>query len=83
MRGARSRVDVALPPIHADAKINRAIVSRTYIRTYVACTSYKSGVAQVRALASSIDRSIDLSVDPFIRRVRSIGRRFTCARDSL
>ncbi|KAL0118489.1 hypothetical protein PUN28_009271 [Cardiocondyla obscurior] len=29
MRVARSRVDVALPPIHAGTKINRAIVSRT------------------------------------------------------
>lgn len=74
MRGARSRVDVALPPIHADAKINRAIVSRTYIRTYVACTSYKSGVAQVRARSRFLDRSIDRSWRRSLYSARTIDR---------
>lgn len=58
MHGARSRVDVAFPPIHADTKINRAIVSRTYIRSVYA-------VQELRYPGMSsgfLDRSIFASV---------------------
>lgn len=71
MRGARSRVDVALPPIHADAKINRAIVSRsTYVRSVYVVKEPRYPGMRSRFLGRSIDRSIDpsLGADPFIQR---------------
>jgi len=72
MRGARSRVDVAHPPIHAGTKINRAIVSRS---VHVVCESAlisrfryalsRSLRAPILCFHASIDRPATRACDKF------------------